>query len=53
MKKYRCEICGYVYDPEEGDPASGIAPGTAFEELPDDYMCPICSAGKEDFNVLG
>lgn len=52
MKKYRCEICGYVYDPEEGDPASGIAPGTAFEDLPDDYMCPICSAGKEDFNVL-
>jgi flavin reductase (DIM6/NTAB) family NADH-FMN oxidoreductase RutF/rubredoxin len=49
MKKYECTVCGYVYDPEEGDPDSGIAPGTAFEDLPDDWVCPICGASKEDF----
>lgn len=51
MKKYKCIICGYIYDPEEGDPISGIAPGTSFEDLPDDYMCPMCGAGKEEFEV--
>ncbi|PIF06394.1 MAG: High molecular weight rubredoxin [Draconibacterium sp.] len=44
-----CSICGFQYNPEEGDPASGIPPGTPFEELPDDYRCPICNAGKEYF----
>ncbi|HNW52109.1 MAG TPA: rubredoxin [Prolixibacteraceae bacterium] len=44
-----CSICGYTYNPEEGDPAAGIAPGTPFEELPDDYVCPICRAGKNFF----
>lgn len=49
MKKYVCEPCGYVYDPEVGDPDSGIEPGTAFEDLPEDWVCPICGVGKEDF----
>ncbi len=52
MAKYRCQICGYIYDPEEGDPDSGIKPGTPFEELPDDWVCPICGAGKEDFEKV-
>jgi rubredoxin len=47
--KYMCEPCGYIYDPAEGDPDSGIAPGTAFEDLPDDWCCPVCGVGKEDF----
>jgi rubredoxin len=49
MKKYVCSVCGYVYDPAEGDPDGGIAPGTAFENLPDSWVCPVCGAGKEDF----
>ena len=49
MKKYVCETCGYVYAPAEGDPDGGIAPGTAFEDLPDDWVCPLCGVGKEDF----
>lgn len=49
MEKYRCTVCGYIYDPEEGDPDSGIEPGTAFDELPDDWVCPVCGAEKEDF----
>ncbi len=52
MKKYRCVVCGYIYDPELGDPAGGIAPGTAFENLPDDWQCPICLVGKEDFEPV-
>ena len=51
MKKYVCDPCGYVYDPELGDPDNGIAPGTAFEDLPDDWVCPICGVGKEDFTA--
>ena len=49
MMTFTCGICGFVYDPEEGDPSIGIPPGTPFEELPDDYRCPICNAGKEYF----
>jgi len=49
MKKYVCEICGYVYDPAVGDEDSDIAPGTAFEDLPDDWTCPICGATKDSF----
>jgi rubredoxin len=49
MDKYVCTICGYVYDPAVGDPDNDIAAGTAFEDLPDDYECPVCGAGKEDF----
>lgn len=49
MKKYVCVICGYVYDPAAGDSDNGIAPGTAFEDLPADWVCPLCGVGKEDF----
>lgn len=49
MKKYVCKLCGYVYDESFGEPDNGIAPGTKFEELPDDYECPLCGAGKEEF----
>lgn len=52
MKKYECETCGYVYDPEVGDPDGGIAPGTAFEDIPDDWVCPLCGVTKDDFFVL-
>lgn len=47
--KYVCLLCGYVYDEEVGDPENGIAPGTKFEDLPDTFVCPICGAGKENF----
>lgn len=49
MKKYTCSICGYVYDPAEGDPENGITPGTPFEDLPDSWKCPICGASKDQF----
>ena len=49
MSKWECMACGYVYDPEVGDPDSGIAPGTAFEDLPDSWFCPNCGVGKEFF----
>jgi len=47
--KYTCTVCGYVYDPEKGDPESGIAPGTPFEQLPEDWVCPVCGAAKDEF----
>ena len=50
MDKYECP-CGYIYDPAEGDPDNGIDPGTAFADLPDDWVCPDCGAGVEDFDV--
>ena len=50
MSRYVCDICGYVYDPEEGDPDSGVDPGTSFDDLPDDWVCPTCGAPKEDFS---
>ena len=49
MKKYVCGVCGYVYDPEIGDPSNGIAPGTSFDSLPDDWCCPECGVGKDQF----
>ena len=49
MAKYRCTICGYIYDPEQGDPAAGVKPGTSFEEIPDSWVCPICGAPKTAF----
>ncbi len=52
MKKYLCTVCNYIYDPILGDPDSGIAPGTPFEELPDDWVCPLCGVGKEDFEPV-
>ena len=51
MKKYVCDVCGYVYDPAAGDPDNGIAPGTAFEDLPADWVCPLCGGGKDQFSV--
>ncbi len=50
MKKYTCNICGYVYDPQAGDPENGIPPGTPFEKLPEDWTCPVCGASKSDFS---
>ena len=52
MKKYICDVCGWIYDPEIGDPDSGIAPGTKFEDIPDDWECPECGVGKDDFSVV-
>lgn len=49
MDKYECLLCSYVYDPAAGDPDNGVAPGTAFADVPDDWVCPDCQAGKEDF----
>jgi len=51
MDKYVCEPCSYVYDPAEGDADGGIAPGTAFADIPEDWVCPVCGVGKEFFNV--
>jgi rubredoxin len=49
MKKFVCEVCGCVYDPALGDTDSGVAPGTPFEKLPDDWVCPVCGASKDNF----
>ena len=49
MKKYICTVCGYIYEPEKGDIDSGIAPGTSFEDIDEDWVCPTCGVGKEDF----
>jgi rubredoxin len=47
--RYVCNICGYIYDPSEGDPDNGVNPGTAFQDLPENWVCPVCGASKEDF----
>jgi rubredoxin len=49
MEKWVCTVCGYEYDPEIGDPDAGVAPGTAFEDLPDDWVCPDCGVSKDMF----
>ncbi|MFO8110964.1 MAG: rubredoxin [Desulfosalsimonadaceae bacterium] len=49
MDKYVCSVCGYVYDPANGDPDNGIEPGTSFADLPNDWVCPVCGAAKDDF----
>ena len=49
MARYVCQVCGYVYDPAQGDPDNGVAAGTPFEKLPDDWECPVCGASKADF----
>jgi len=49
MKKFKCIVCGYIYDPEEGDPDAGISPGTPFKKLPYDWICPVCGVSKDDF----
>lgn len=52
MQKYRCLVCGYIYDPSEGDPDNGIPPETPFEELPEDWICPVCGAEKDMFRPI-
>ncbi|MCX7641091.1 MAG: rubredoxin [Elusimicrobiales bacterium] len=52
MKKYVCKVCGYIYDPEQGDPDSNIPPKTPFEKLPDNWVCPVCGVGKSDFEPM-
>jgi rubredoxin len=52
MKKYVCNVCGYVYNPADGDSDSGIPAGTPFEDLPEDWVCPVCGAGKDAFEVV-
>ena len=51
MKKYTCTVCGWVYDEAAGDPDNGIAPGTKWEDLPADWVCPLCGAGKDEFTA--
>ena len=52
MKKWRCTACSYIYDPAVGDPDNGIPAGTAFEDLPDDWVCPVCGVGKDMFEEV-
>jgi len=52
LEKYRCKVCSYIYDPEKGDPDNGIEPGTKFEDIPDDWVCPVCGVGKEEFEKI-
>ncbi|MFC1726804.1 rubredoxin [candidate division KSB1 bacterium] len=52
MDKFECLVCGYIYDPDEGDPENGIEPGTSFEDIPEDWLCPLCGAGKEEFEKV-
>ncbi len=52
MDKYKCEICGYIYMPKLGDPDNGIEPGTSFEALPDNWVCPVCGAAKDQFQLF-
>jgi rubredoxin len=52
MDKWECLVCGYIYDPEKGDPNNGVEPGTAFEDIPDDWVCPVCGADKSQFKKL-
>jgi len=52
MDKYVCMVCGYIYDPEKGDPNQGITPGTSFEKLPDTWICPVCGSSKDMFEKM-
>ncbi len=52
MEKFECTLCGYVYDPEKGDPENDVAEGTSFADVPDEWVCPVCGAGKEDFEQV-
>jgi flavin reductase (DIM6/NTAB) family NADH-FMN oxidoreductase RutF/rubredoxin len=52
MAKYKCTVCGYIYDPQAGDPDGGIKPGTPFEQIPDDWVCPVCGASKDQFEKI-
>ena len=50
MKKFVCELCGYAYDVKAGDPENGVEPETEFQEIPSDWVCPLCGASKDDFD---
>ena len=52
MRKYRCTVCGYIYDEAAGDPDSGVAPGTTFEDIPEDWVCPECGVDKSSFTEV-
>ena len=52
MEKYKCVVCGYIFDPETGDPENGISPGTSFDDLPEDWVCPVCGASKDQFEKI-
>ena len=52
MEKWVCVVCGYVYDPEIGDPDSGVAPGSSWEDVPEDWVCPLCAVGKDQFELV-
>lgn len=52
MKQYECVACGYIYDPAQGDPDNGIEPGTAFEDIPEDWLCPVCGVPKSEFEPV-
>lgn len=53
MDKYRCTVCDYVFDPAEGDPDHGVEPGVSFDQLPEDWTCPLCGVGKDQFEKVG
>ncbi|HPD06857.1 MAG TPA: rubredoxin [Candidatus Bipolaricaulis sp.] len=53
MEKWECTVCGWIYDPAKGDPSQGISAGTAFEDLPEDWLCPECGAPKDMFELVG
>ncbi|MFZ2349191.1 MAG: rubredoxin [Candidatus Bipolaricaulis anaerobius] len=53
MEKWECTVCGWIYDPAKGDPSQGISSGTAFEDLPEDWLCPECGAPKDMFELVG
>jgi len=52
MEKWECQVCGYIYDPKEGDPDNDIEAGTSFEDLPEDWVCPECGASKDEFEAV-
>ena len=52
MKTYVCDVCGYIYDEAAGDPDNGIEPGTAWEDVPEDFLCPLCGVGKDQFSEV-
>lgn len=52
LRKYRCTACGYIYDPVAGDPGGGVPPGTPWEKVPDDWVCPLCGVGKSEFEPV-
>ncbi|MBC8060435.1 MAG: rubredoxin [Clostridiaceae bacterium] len=52
MQRFECVVCGYIYDPTEGDPDNGVEPGTSFESIPEDWVCPLCGVGKDQFEPV-